>query len=61
MAAGDIGTTKDFKDATMYLTEYVIIEKKDDLDYIKIVPAERKYGTFNEEKNILGEMIINLK
>lgn len=60
-AAGDIRTTKDFKDATMYLTEYVIIEKKDDLDYIKIVPAERKYGTFNEEKNILGEMIINLK
>lgn len=60
-ATGDIGTAKDFKGATMYLTEYVIIEKKENLDSIKIVPVERKVTPYGEEeKNILGEMIVKL-
>ncbi len=60
-ATGDIGTAKDFKNATMYLTEYVIIEKKENLDSIKIVPVERKVNSYGEEKkNILGEMIVEL-
>lgn len=60
-ATGDIGTAKDFKGATMYLTEYVIIEKKENLDSIKIVPVERKVTPYGEEeKNILGEMNVKL-
>lgn len=60
-ATGDIGTAKDFKGATMYLTEYVIIEKKENLDSIKIVPVERKVTPYGkEEKNMLGEMKIKL-
>lgn len=61
-ATGDIGTAKDFKGATMYLTEYVIIEKKENLDSIKIVPVERKVTPYGEEeKTILGEMKVELK
>ena len=60
-ATGDIGTAKNFKGATMYLTEYVIIEKKENLDSIKIVPVERKVTPYGEEeKTILGEMNVKL-
>ena len=37
---GDIGTYKSFKNATMELMEYFIIEKKDDCSSIKIVAQE---------------------
>ena len=59
-ATGDIGTFKDFKNATMYLTEYVIIEKKENIDSIKIVPVERKIIDNEEEKNTLGEMQVDI-
>lgn len=60
-ATGDIGTFKDFENATMYLTEYVIIEKKENMDSIKVVPVERKITTdYGEEKNTLGEMQVDI-
>ena len=60
-ATGDIGTFKDFENATMYLTEYVIIEKKENMDSIKVVPVERKITTdHGEEKNTLGEMQVDI-
>ncbi len=58
-APGDIGTYKDFKNATMQLTEYIIIEKKDNMNGIKIVPSERNDTT--EGSNILGEMNISFE
>lgn len=60
-ATGDIGTFKDFENATMYLTEYVIIEKKENMDSIKVVPVERKITIdHGEEKNTLGEMQVDI-
>ena len=45
----------------MYLTEYVIIEKKENMDSIKVVPVERKITTdHGEEKNTLGEMQVDI-
>ena len=35
---GDIGTYKDFKNATLNLTEYIIVEKKDETESLEIVP-----------------------
>ena len=58
-APGDIGTYKDFKNATMNITEYIIIEKKDNMSGIKIVPSER--NDTKGQSNILGEMNINFK
>lgn len=59
-ATGDIGTFKDFENATMYLTEYIIIEKKENVNSIKIVPVERNITDNGEEENILGEMQIDI-
>lgn len=60
-ATGDIGTFKDFENATMYLTEYVIIEKKENMDSIKVVPVERKITIdHGEEKNTLEEMQVDI-
>lgn len=63
-APGDIGTYKDFYGATMYLTEYIIIEKKDNIQGIKIVPTVREPDFSNEkyeEKNVdLTSFDINL-
>ena len=56
-APGDIGTYKDFKNATMDITEYIIIEKKDNINGIKIVPFER--ADLTNEGNELGELNIN--
>ena len=56
-APGDIGTYKDFNNATMYLTEYIIIEKKDNISGIKIMPSEKNDAT--KENNVLGELDIN--
>lgn len=59
-ATGDIGTFKDFENATMYLTEYIIIEKKEDVDSIKIVPVEKNITDNGEEENTLGEMQVDI-
>ena len=63
-APGDIGTYKDFYGATMNLTEYIIIEKKDNIQGIKIVPTVREPDFSNEryeEKNVdLTNFDINL-
>lgn len=56
-APGDIGTYKDFKNATMDITEYIIIEKKDNINGIKITPFERNDST--NVGNELGELNIN--
>lgn len=61
-STGDIGTYKDFENATMELTEYIIIEKKDNLDSIKIMPVERKDTPYGEEEQTkLDEFNIDLK
>lgn len=54
-ARGDIGTYKNFSNATMNLEEIIIIEKKTDTKNIKIIPTvhERTYesdGTTNEQE-----------
>lgn len=63
-APGDIGTYKDFYGATMNLTEYIIIEKKDNIQGIKIVPTVREPDFSSEryeEKNVdLTSFDINL-
>lgn len=63
-APGDIGAYKDFYGATMNLTEYIIIEKKDNIQGIKIVPTVREPDFSNEryeEKNVdLTNFDINL-
>ena len=63
-APGDIGAYKDFYGATMNLTEYIIIEKKDNIQGIKIVPTVREPDFSNEryeEKNVdLTSFDINL-
>lgn len=56
-APGDIGTYKDFNNATMDLTEYIIIEKKDNINGIKIMASERTDET--KENSTLGELDIN--
>ena len=56
-APGDIGTYKDFKNATMDITEYIIIEKKDNINGIKIIPFER--ADLTNGGNELGELNIN--
>ena len=63
-APGDIGAYKDFYGATMNLTEYIIIEKKDNIQGIKIVPTVREPDFSSEryeEKNVdLTSFDINL-
>lgn len=48
-APGDIGTYKSFYNAKMELIEYIIIEKKDNVNGIKIVPTVRKLNFTNED------------
>lgn len=62
-ATGDIGTYKSFYNAQMDLIEYIIVEKKDDLDSIKIVPTVNIFTDDNfEEKTVeLDAFEINLK
>lgn len=62
-ATGDIGTYKSFYNAQMDLIEYIIVEKKDDLDSIKIVPTVNIFTDDNfEEKTVeLDALEINLK
>lgn len=59
---GDIGTYKNFKDAELELTEYMIIEKKQNVDNITIVPSvghPKENG--EEEYKELNKWDINLK
>lgn len=52
---GDIGTYKSFYGATMNLTEYIIIERQDNIQGIKIIPTVREPDFSNEkyeEKNV---------
>ena len=58
-STGDIGTYKDFENATMELTEYIIIEKNEDTESLKIEPFERIDG--KEEQTELDEFNIDLK
>lgn len=58
-STGDIGTYKDFENATMELTEYIIIEKNEDTESLKIEPLERIDG--KEEQTELDEFNIDLK
>ena len=59
---GDIGTYKNFKDAELELIEYMIIEKKQNVDNITIVPSvghPKENG--EEEYRELDKWCINLK
>ena len=65
--AYDIGTYNDFDDATIEITEYIVIEKKDSLNSLRIVPnisydgydeVEQKHKKFIDE---LDEFEIDLK
>ena len=59
---GDIGTYKNFKDAELELTEYMIIEKKQNVDNITIVPSVENLDENCEIKyKELDKWIINLK
>jgi len=65
---GDIGTYKSFYNATMNLEEIIIIEKKADINNLKIVPTvdEITYTSpgsseRNEEEIVYGEFNIKLK
>ena len=51
-ARGDIGTFKNFSNATMNLTEYYIIEKKDNIESLKIDLNEWQDDFGKELKNI---------
>lgn len=61
---GDIGTYKSFYNAQMDLVEYLIIEKKDDMDMIKIVPTVKEMDYSEENytynKKELESIEINL-
>ena len=57
---GDIGTFKDFYNATLNLTEYIIIEKHDNMQNIKIVPVEKETLVTEEKRNELQAMEINI-
>ncbi len=59
-ARGDIGTFKNFSNATMNLTEYYIIEKKDNIESLKIDLNEWQDDSGKELKNI-GKLEIKLK
>lgn len=64
-APGDIGTYKSFYNAKMELIEYIIIEKKDNVDCIKIVPTVEELN-FTDDGSIeetieLNTLEINLK
>lgn len=56
---GDIGTSKNFYNGKMELTEYVIIEKEES-QYVKLKLKERLESTNVTEYNTLGNFIINL-
>lgn len=58
-STGDIGTYKDFENATMELTECIIIEKNETTESLKIEPFERIDG--KEEQTELDEFNIDLK
>ena len=64
-APGDIGTFKSFYNAKMELIEYIIIEKPENIDNIKIVPTVRELNFKDEgprEKTVeLNPLEINLK
>ena len=56
---GDIGTSINFYNGKMELTEYVIIEKEES-QYVKLKLKERLESTNVTEYNTLGNFIINL-
>lgn len=62
---GDIGTYKNFKNATMELIEYFIIEKKENCSNIKIVAEEIVDKTIGEkfiqEYREIGNFDVELK
>lgn len=63
---GDIGTYKSFYNATMELTEYIIIEKKENVDSIKIVstveePTRDDDGNYTEREVEFGQFDIDLR
>lgn len=55
---GDIGTYKSFYNAEMDLIEYVIIEKKENVDSIKIVPTVREL-IFSDSDSTEKEVELN--
>lgn len=57
---GDIGTFKSFYNATLNLTEYIIIDKCDNIQNIKIIPVEKERLITGETRNELNAMEINL-
>lgn len=59
-ATGDIGTYIDFYHATMNLTEYIIIEKKDNVESIRIEAIERIDTSEGEKREKIGEWKILL-
>lgn len=62
---GDIGTYKDFYNATMELEEYIIIEKGEDINSISIIPSVREpdfsQDLYKENDVNLQAFEINLK
>lgn len=59
---GEIGTYKNFENATMELTEYMIIEKKEDLQKIIINPILIKdHDDGSSEDILLDKFTVNLK
>ena len=59
-ARGDIGTYKYFKNATLELIDYMIIEKKD-IESLKIVPTVEEFNNGNREMKELTSFTIDLK
>lgn len=61
-ATGDIGTNIDFDNAKMELTQYIILEKKENINNLKIVPTVEKINKENTKEKIeIGEFNIDLK
>lgn len=59
---GDIGTYINFENATMELTEYMIIEKKENIEKIVINPIVIKdHDDGTSEDILLDEFTVNLK
>lgn len=60
-ARGDIGTYQDFKNAKMELTEYIIIEKKEEVNHLKIVSSVKQPINNQEQEITIGEFNFSLE
>lgn len=56
----DMANLKDFKNAKLQRTEYIVIEKTDETKNIKITPFIQELGGKNEKYSTLNEFKINL-